>query len=111
MCGIAPLIRLSRGVHPMRLFRPLTGGLACLALFAAVARADAPPDPLRLVPQQADFIVEVKDPHKLYEAVTTTDLFKAAYALPPVRDYYDSTTARRFFQLVGYFEKELKAEW
>jgi hypothetical protein len=95
----------------MRLFRPLTGGLACLALFAAVARADAPPDPLRLVPRQADFFVEVKDPHKLYEAGTATDLFKAAYALPPVRDYYDSTTARRFYQLVGYFEKELKAEW
>jgi hypothetical protein len=95
----------------MRLFRPIAGGLVCLALFAAVARAAAPPDPLRLVPDHADFFVEVQQPRKLVEASTTTDLFKAAVALPPVREYYDSTTARRFFQLVGYFEKELGAKW
>ena len=79
----------------MRPLRPLLGGLACLALFAAVARADAPPDPLRLVPDQADFFVEIKQPAQLVEAGTSTDLFKTALALPPVREYYDSTSARR----------------
>ncbi len=95
----------------MRLFRPLLGGLACLALFTAVARAEAPPDPLRLVSDQADFFVEIKQPRQLIEAGYSTDLVKAALALPQIRDYYDSTTVRRFYQLVGYFEKELGAKW
>src|SRR5262249_55309555 len=84
--GLAPRIRLFQESLPMSLFRPLAGALACLALFAAVARADAPPDPLRLVSEQADFFVEVKDPHKLYEAGASTGLLKAAYALPQVRE-------------------------
>jgi len=95
----------------MRLFRPLTSGLAFLALFTAVARADAPPDPLRLVPEQADLFVEIKQPRQLVEAGLSNPLFTAAQALPPVRDLYDSTNARRFYQLVGYFEKELGAKW
>jgi hypothetical protein len=95
----------------MRPLRPLLGGLACLALCAAVARADAPPDPLRLVPDQSDFFVEVLHPRQLVEAGTSTDLFKTALALPPVREYYDSTSARRAFQLLAYFEKELGAKW
>ncbi len=93
----------------MRLSRSLAGGLACLALFAAVARADAPADPLRFVPEQADLFVEVKDPYKLYEVGTSLELLKAVYALPPVRAYYDSTNARRAAQLLAYFEKQLGA--
>jgi hypothetical protein len=93
----------------MRLFRPLVGGLACLAVLAAGARADGPADPLRFVPEQADFFVEVVKPRKLLEAGTSNELFRAAYALPPVRDFYDSTNARRAKQLLAYFEKELGA--
>jgi hypothetical protein len=95
----------------MRLIRHLAGGLACLALFAAVARADAPADPLRLVPEQADLFLEVKNPRQLIEIGLSNELVQAAYALPPVRELYDSTNARRFYQLVGYFEKELGAKW
>ncbi|HEX5268947.1 MAG TPA: hypothetical protein VFW33_00605 [Gemmataceae bacterium] len=95
----------------MRPLRPLLGGLACLALFAVAARAEAPPDPLRFVPDQADFFVEVMQPRPLVEAGTSTDLFRAGLALPPVREYYDSTNARRAYQLLGYFEKELGAKW
>jgi hypothetical protein len=87
------------------------GGLAGLALFAAVARADAPPDPLRLAPEQADFFVEVMQPRSLVEAGTSTDLLKTVLALPPVREYYDSTSARRAYQLLAYYEKELGAKW
>ncbi len=93
----------------MRPLRPLLGGLACLIVCAA--RAEAPPDPLRLVPDQADFFVELRQPRQLIEAGTSTDLFKTLYALPPVREYYDSTTARRAFQLLAYFEEELGAKW
>jgi hypothetical protein len=87
------------------------GGLAGLALFAAVARAEAPPDPLRLAPEQADFFIEVMQPRQLVEAGTSTDLFKTVLALPPVREYYDSTSARRAYQLLAYYEKELGAKW
>jgi hypothetical protein len=82
-----------------------------LILFAAVARAESPPDPLRLVPEQADIFIEVQQPRQLVEAGTSTDLFKTLLALPPVREYYDSTSARRAYQLLAYFEKELGAKW
>src|SRR5262245_51800181 len=97
----------------MRLSRPLGGGLACLTLLlaAAAARADAPPDPLRFVPDKADFFVEVKQPRKLIEAGLSLDLARTLYDLPPVRKYYDSTNARWFFQLLAYFEKDLGAQW
>jgi hypothetical protein len=107
--GLAARLRTFQEFILMRLFRSLAGGLACLTLFAAVARADAPADPLRFVPEQADFFLEVKDPHKLCEVGTSMDLLRAAYALPPVRDYYDSTNARRAAQLLAYFEKQLGA--
>jgi hypothetical protein len=81
-------------------------------LFAsAAARADAPADPVRLVPGQADAFVEIRNPRRLIETGLSSDLFQASRALPPVRDLYDSTNARRFLQLVGYFEKELGHGW
>src|SRR5262249_24518659 len=89
----------------------LVGGLACLALLSAAARADAPPDPLRLVPEQADFFVQAENPRRLVEAGLSSQLFQAARALPQLRELYDSTNARRFYQLVGYFEKDLGAKW
>jgi hypothetical protein len=92
----------------MRLFRHLAGGLACLVLVAA-ARADAPPDPLRLVPEQADIFLEIKAPRRLYEFATSQDVFRALTALPQARELLDSTNARRAAQLRGYFEKELGA--
>lgn len=93
----------------MRVMRCLTG-LACLFLFAVVARAGAP-DPLRFVPKQADFFIEVKNPRRLVETGLSLDLVKALYALPPVRDAYDSTTFRRFYQLLAHFETRLGASW
>src|ERR1700738_5088818 len=52
--------------------------LAALLLVggAAPARADAPPDPLRLVPKEADLVVEVPQPRRLVEAFTTLDVLK-----------------------------------
>jgi hypothetical protein len=110
--GLVPLNCVSRELILMRLFRHFAGGLACLALLtvAAAARADAPPDPLRLVPEQTDLFVEIKDPHKLLDIAQSEELFKAALALPQLRDLADSTNARRARQLVAYFEKELGAK-
>jgi hypothetical protein len=96
----------------MRPPRHLAGGLACLALFAlaVAARADAP-DPLRLVPDQADAYVEITQPRKLVESGLSLEIVKSLQHLAPVQEAYDSTTARRFYQLLAYFEKELGAKW
>jgi hypothetical protein len=87
--------------------------LACLGLvlFAASARAEAPPDPLRLVPSEADFFVEVRRPGPLVQTVRALPKLQDWYALQPVQEYRDSTNARRFRQLVAYYEKELGAKW
>lgn len=94
----------------MRLTRLALGGLACL-LLATAARADSPTDPLRLVPSQADFFLEIQQPRRLIEGGLHHELFQAAQALPPVREAYDSTNARRFLQLVAHLEKKLGAPW
>src|SRR5262249_6995595 len=90
----------------MRPFRPLPA-LLVLFLAAAVGRADAPPDPLRLVPAQANLVLQVEQPRRLAEGVATLDLLKEFQKLDPVRELMDSTNARRLFQLIGYFEKQL----
>jgi hypothetical protein len=95
----------------MRLIRPFAGILACLALFTVEVRAEPTPDPLRFVPERADLVLEVRQPRLLVETGLSLDAFKALQALPPVRDAYDSTTARRLYQLLYYFEKQLGVKW
>jgi hypothetical protein len=97
----------------MRLCRVRRSLLACLGLvlLATTARADAPPDPLRLVPADADLVVVVQEPRHLVEAVLTLPKLQALYQLQPVQEYRDSTSARRLQQLVAYAEKELGAKW
>jgi hypothetical protein len=96
----------------MRPFRSCPLALACLCLvWTAVARADTPPDPLRLVPREADLFLEVKDPRHLLDTVRALPMLEEWYDLQPVREYRDSTNARLFRQLVAYFEKELGAKW
>jgi hypothetical protein len=87
--------------------------LACLGLvlLAAGARAETPPDPLRLVPAEADFFLEVKQPRHVIEAVAALPKLEEWYALAPLQEFRDSTNARRFRQLVAYYEKELGAPW
>jgi hypothetical protein len=75
------------------------------------SRAEAPADPLRLVPAQADFVVQVPQPRELIEFYINHDLAKDAYALEPVREFYESTNVRRFNQLVSYYEKQVGTRW
>ncbi|HVK19723.1 MAG TPA: hypothetical protein VM533_22510, partial [Fimbriiglobus sp.] len=51
------------------------------------------------------------NPRKLAEAVRDLDAYRSAQSLPAVREFLDSTTARRFFQFVSYYERELGAKW
>jgi Protein of unknown function (DUF3352) len=96
----------------MRRYRPAPLLVACLGLIlTAAARAEAPPDPLRLVPDQADVVIKVEKPRQLAESVTANDLLKQLQTLDPVKELLDSTIYRRFYQLVTYFEKELGAKW
>jgi hypothetical protein len=96
----------------MRPFRLRRLVLACLCLVStASARADAPPDPLRLVPSEAGFFLEVHDPRHLLDTVHALPMLEEWYELQPVKEYRDSTNARLFRQLVAYFEKELGAKW
>ncbi len=84
-------------------------------LLAFVAVAFAPvfafANPLRHVPHDAQLVVVVESPRKLVESVRKHDLYQSARALPQVREALDSTAARRFFQLVEYYERDLGAAW
>jgi hypothetical protein len=83
---------------------------AVLLLAAAGARAETP-DPLRLVPQEADVVLQAKDPRKLVETLTALQAFQDLQAVGQVKEFFDSTNYRRFLQLVAYYEKELGANW
>ena len=91
----------------MRLTRHLLGGLLGLALCAGTLRADTLPSPLRLIPQEAELVIQAKAPRQLMETVTSLDYVKQLLAFDIVKEFLDSTQARRFNQMVAYFEKEL----
>jgi hypothetical protein len=91
--------------------RHLLGGLACLALFAGAARAEAPPSPLNLVPAESDLLVQVKEPRRLIEALTSFEAVQQLQQFPAAREFLNSTNARRARQLLAYFERELGAPW
>jgi hypothetical protein len=96
----------------MRLARPSRPLLACLAFALASATLQAaPPDPLRLVPEQADVLIEIKQPAQLVQTVLGLDLLKEARSLDAVAEFLDSTNLRRFQQLVAYYEKEMGGQW
>jgi hypothetical protein len=87
----------------MRLFRQ--GWLACLFLIAMALPGRA--DPLRFIPAQADVVLQVEQPRILVESLTALEPVKQLYQLEALREYLDSTNARRLNQLLIYFEKEL----
>jgi len=89
-------------------------GFCCLIVLAfslecGIVRADAPADPLRLVPATADLVVKINQPRRLLEAFLTLDATRQALQLAPVRELYDSTNSRRAFGLLAFFEKRLGA--
>ena len=68
-------------------------------------------DPLDFVPASAHVVVVADNPRRLVEAVTSLDAFQRGQQLAPVRQIYDSTTARRLLQMLAFAEKELGAKW
>jgi hypothetical protein len=94
----------------MRLLPRFAAGLSLIALLAATAVADTP-SPLRLVPDSADLVVQVKNPRLLVETLTDLDAVQKLQQFPSVQELMDSTLYRRYYQLLAYFEKELGANY
>lgn len=95
----------------MQLPRHLLGWLVCLPfVLPAPAQAETPPDPLRLVPPQAQFFVRIDQPRKLLDAVLGLEPVREVQQLEGIRELLDSTNARRFFQFLTYYERELGAD-
>lgn len=95
----------------MRQFPAVASSLMALILCGSVVKAEMPPSPLRLVPDRADLLIQAPQPRRLVETLIELDSFKKLRQLAPVRELLDSTNARRFLQLVVYFEKELGLPW
>src|SRR5437879_2512644 len=90
----------------MRLFLPVT--MLALA-FASPVYADTGADPLRLVPETADFFIRIEQPRRLIEGPLSNPLVKQLQTLEAVREFYESTNYRRGQQMLAYFEKYLRA--
>lgn len=87
----------------MRANRILFGAVLAL-LLATSARAATP---LRLVPDQAELVLQIHEPRRLVDTFTTLELAKQLQQLEGIKELLDSTNYRRFYQLVAHFEKEL----
>ena len=92
----------------MRLFLSTGGCILALAL-AVPVRADSSADPLRLVPDVTDLFIKIEQPRRLVEGALNNALLKPLQNLEAVREFYESTSYRRFQQLLAYFEKHLGA--
>ena len=68
-------------------------------------------DPLRFLPESTDIVLKVEKPRALVEAILKHDLAKEGQNLQIVRDFLDGADARKIFQLIAHFEKELGAPW
>jgi hypothetical protein len=68
----------------MRPFRYLLAGLV-LSVLVHVGRADNPPDPLRLVPNEADLFLKIERPRRLIETGLNLDAFKQLRELEAVQ--------------------------
>jgi hypothetical protein len=79
--------------------------LTCLVLVIP-SRAETP-NPLRLIPDEADLLIKVEQPRTLVEAILKSPMARDLYRIDAIHDLYNSTNARRFYQLISYFERQL----
>src|SRR3989442_10644062 len=84
------------GVCSMRFSPRLLPCVASLGFLiaTATAQAESPPDPLRLIPEQADLFFKIEKPRQLLDAVNYYDLLQELQKLPPVREQLESTNVR-----------------
>lgn len=66
-------------------------------------------DPLQLIPQQADLVLQVQQPRQFLETIYGLDVVRRFQQLPPVQEALDGTGLRRLQQLLTHIEKRLGA--
>jgi len=72
---------------------------------ASVARAESAG--LRFIPKEAELVVVVPQPARIYTIVDTHPIRKELYKHEVVQALYDTGNFRRLEQLIAYFEKKL----
>lgn len=82
-----------------------------LLVLAGPLSAQPIPDPARFIPAQTELLVKIEQPRLLVESITSLEPLRKLYELEPLQEFADSTTARRFYQLIDYYERELGAPW
>lgn len=90
--------------------RSLIGSAITLLLWTFTVKAE-PASPLRVIPNTADVVVQVKDPRALIETITKEELTQQLLKLPFVDELLKTTQVQRFFQLVKYYERDLGKSW
>ncbi len=76
----------------------------------SAVRAEGKTDPLRLVPPQAELVVQIDSPRALVEKIYGHDVVRELLKIDAVAALFDSTKVRHLLQLMGYFEKNLGHE-
>ena len=91
----------------------LLGSLICLLLTVSSGLAETPPvsSPLRLLPAQTDLVLEIPNVRQVHDLVLGLDLVKELQKFATTREFLETTTYRRFQQLLRYYEKELGASY
>jgi hypothetical protein len=95
----------------MRRYGLFSTGLVALLLAAAPSRADTPPSPLRLLPAESHFLVQIHNPRQFVERIYNLDAIEKFQNLAVIKEQLDATTPRRLRQLLAYFEKKLGAKY
>lgn len=90
----------------MSLVRPALA-VVLLGCAALTAKAQSIPDPLRLLPEHSDLVAKIEQPGRIVDRFLNHELSRQLRSFEAVREAYDSTNLRRFYQLLEYVEKEL----
>lgn len=88
----------------------LLAAIGCLVFVAAV-HAQPSTDPLRFIPDKANLVIKVEHPAKFLQSIASLEAFKQAERLDAVRKALDTAQARRFFEFIAYYERDLGAKW
>jgi len=85
--------------------------LCCVFALLLAAGPLSAADPLRLIPDKAQFFVKIEQPARLAQLGVDLASLKGLESFSQYREFLESTNVRRFRQLLAYFEKELGRAW
>jgi hypothetical protein len=86
--------------------------VSCIVVFAFLKTGiAAPPDPLRLLPNDVTLVLKVEKPRELVESIVNQGAYRSYQELPQVREFLESAGSRRFFQVLSHIETRLGAKW